>query len=167
MTWLLRFHLPQIRNRGRYVILFSTETHNLSKQWKNYGKKMYLKRFGEDDWNKYSATQFNVQDADFKSGILNSMHLFRYCQDTAAKFMAKAAKDKDRGKYCPLSPRNFVSATHAHGVGASGTITIVDNPKFPEHDFFVAKKTFPVRVRHATLGSDDDATMVEGKHIFT
>lgn len=48
-------------------------------------------------------------------------------------------------------------ATHANGFGAFGKIQIVNNPGFPEHEFFTAGRTFPLRLRHANLVFDDDA----------
>ena len=48
-------------------------------------------------------------------------------------------------------------ATHGAGVGARGTVRIVDDPQFPRHDFFVAGRTFPLTMRHANVQTDDDA----------
>ena len=48
-------------------------------------------------------------------------------------------------------------ATHAAGVGARGRARIVDNPRFPHHDFFVPGRAFPVTLRHANVQTADDA----------
>ena len=48
---------------------------------------------------------------------------------------------------------------HPRGVGAIGTITVLDNPLLPEHDFFTAGHVFPLRLRHSNLGKLDDAEL--------
>ena len=47
--------------------------------------------------------------------------------------------------------------SHNNGIGAKGKVKIVDNPTFPEHDFFVAGKDYPCRIRHASATFLDDA----------
>ncbi len=49
--------------------------------------------------------------------------------------------------------------THRFGVGAEGELRIVARPTFPEHDFFRPGAVFPVRLRHATLEYEDDASL--------
>ena len=49
--------------------------------------------------------------------------------------------------------------THAIGIGAQGFATIVAAPQFPECEFFIPGRTFPVCVRHASLKSIDDAML--------
>ena len=39
--------------------------------------------------------------------------------------------------------------SHWHGVAARGTLRIVDDPAFPDHDFFRPGREFPCRLRHA------------------
>ena len=41
--------------------------------------------------------------------------------------------------------------SHNNGIAGRGTVRIVDNPQFPEHDFFTPGKEFGVRVRHAVV----------------
>lgn len=48
--------------------------------------------------------------------------------------------------------------SHDNGVAGLGQLRIVDNPEFPEHEFFKAGREFPVRIRHATATFLDDAT---------
>ena len=48
-------------------------------------------------------------------------------------------------------------STHTVGIGAAGTLKIVDNPAFPDHDFFQAGATFPIQIRHASVTFPDDA----------
>ncbi|MEA5469419.1 hypothetical protein [Spirulina sp. 06S082] len=50
-------------------------------------------------------------------------------------------------------------ATHKYGVGGAGTLTVVDRPEFPEHEFWQAGKEFPLRLRHGTVTFEDDAAM--------
>jgi catalase len=47
--------------------------------------------------------------------------------------------------------------SHNNGIGAKGRVRIVENPTFPEHDFFEAGRTFPCRIRHASATFLDDA----------
>jgi catalase len=46
-------------------------------------------------------------------------------------------------------------ATHPVGIGASGKAKVVD--RFPPHEFFKAGREFSVIVRHAQVGTEDDA----------
>ena len=48
--------------------------------------------------------------------------------------------------------------SHDNGVAGLGSLKVVDNPSFPEHDFFEAGREFPIRIRHATATFLDDAT---------
>jgi arachidonate 5-lipoxygenase len=47
--------------------------------------------------------------------------------------------------------------SHDNGIAGQGWLRIVDNPEFPEHDFFQAGRQFPVRIRHASATFLDDA----------
>jgi arachidonate 5-lipoxygenase len=47
--------------------------------------------------------------------------------------------------------------SHNNGIGAKGKLRIVENPKFPAHDFFSAGQEYPVRIRHASATFLDDA----------
>lgn len=47
--------------------------------------------------------------------------------------------------------------SHDNGIGGLGKLTIVDNPKFPDHDFFSPGRVFPTRIRHASATFLDDA----------
>ncbi|XP_046861561.1 allene oxide synthase-lipoxygenase protein-like [Xenia sp. Carnegie-2017] len=51
----------------------------------------------------------------------------------------------------------FRRATHTVGTGGVGKIKIVDDPKFPEHEFFKAGRQFDARLRHGNLKFTDDA----------
>ena len=46
--------------------------------------------------------------------------------------------------------------THTNGVGARGSIRIVDQPLLPESDFFEAGKVYPLTIRHATALQTDE-----------
>lgn len=50
-------------------------------------------------------------------------------------------------------------ATHKYGVGGIGHLTVIDDPNFPEHDFWKPGRTFPVQIRHGQVGFEDDASM--------
>ena len=45
------------------------------------------------------------------------------------------------------------------GVGASGVVTVLNNPLLPAHEFFSAERVFPVRLRHYNLVKMDDAEL--------
>ncbi|MBX2868449.1 MAG: hypothetical protein KTR18_07215 [Acidiferrobacterales bacterium] len=47
--------------------------------------------------------------------------------------------------------------SHNNGIAARGSLRIVDQPQFPEHDFFAAGREFPATIRHATATFYDDA----------
>lgn len=47
--------------------------------------------------------------------------------------------------------------SHNKGVGGRGKIRIVDDPEFPEHEFFKAGREFSCRIRHASVTFSDDA----------
>jgi catalase len=47
--------------------------------------------------------------------------------------------------------------SHDNGIAGSGKLTIVENPKFPAHEFFAPGKVFPARIRHASATFLDDA----------
>lgn len=50
--------------------------------------------------------------------------------------------------------------SHDNGVCAAGKLKIVENPAWPEIEFFVPGKEFPCRVRHGMASFDDDAKML-------
>ena len=47
--------------------------------------------------------------------------------------------------------------SHNNGIAGRGKLKIVEDPKFPDHEFFVPGKEFPIRVRHASATFLDDA----------
>lgn len=47
--------------------------------------------------------------------------------------------------------------SHNNGIAGAGTLRVVDDPKFPAHEFFPPGKVFPVRIRHASATFLDDA----------
>lgn len=47
--------------------------------------------------------------------------------------------------------------SHNNGIAGEGSARIVDDPKFPAHDFFRPGKVFPARIRHASATFLDDA----------
>ncbi|MEO6571902.1 MAG: hypothetical protein ABIO83_10180, partial [Ilumatobacteraceae bacterium] len=49
--------------------------------------------------------------------------------------------------------------SHENGITCRGTVRIVDDPTFPPNDFFQPGRTFPCRLRHATVLFKDDAKM--------
>lgn len=47
--------------------------------------------------------------------------------------------------------------SHNKGVAGRGKLKIVNDPDFPDHDFFKAGKEFACRIRHASVSFNDDA----------
>ena len=47
--------------------------------------------------------------------------------------------------------------SHNNGIAATGTLRIVDDPRFPGHAFFAPGKVYPCRIRHASASLLDDA----------
>jgi len=47
--------------------------------------------------------------------------------------------------------------SHNKGVAGRGKLRIVDDPEFPEHEFFQAGRNFSCRVRHGSVTFSDDA----------
>ena len=47
--------------------------------------------------------------------------------------------------------------SHNNGIAAKGKLRIVDDPKFPDHDFFKAGREFEARIRHGSAAFLDDA----------
>jgi len=56
-----------------------------------------------------------------------------------------------------ISFKGRARMSHNNGIAGDGELKIVDDPQFPEHDFFEAGRTFPVRIRHASATFLDDA----------
>jgi arachidonate 5-lipoxygenase len=52
-----------------------------------------------------------------------------------------------------------IRMSHDNGVVGSGTLTIVETPAFPPHDFFQPGRVFPCRLRHASVSYPDDAAI--------
>lgn len=70
----------------------------------------------------------------------------RYVKKYKNRFALKSLVTRQRG-------------THPRGVGAIGTVTVLDNPLLPEHEFFSAGRVFPLRLRHANLVRPDDSQL--------
>ena len=70
----------------------------------------------------------------------------RYVKKYKNRFALKSLVTRQRG-------------THARGVGAIGTVTVLDNPLLPEHDFFNVGHVFPLRLRHSNLVRPDDSQL--------
>ena len=78
--------------------------------------------------------------------IWGTILFFFYLSAAGLIFMLAAFKNKGR-------------ATHKYGVGGAGTLKVVDNPEFPEHEFWQAGKVFPLQIRHGAVTFEDDAAM--------
>lgn len=81
-----------------------------------------------------------------KPGNFSASQMARYVAKYKAAFALKALVTRQRG-------------THPKGVGAIGTVTVLDNPLLPKHEFFEEGRVFPLRLRHANLVRPDDAQL--------
>ena len=79
-------------------------------------------------------------------GPLSASQMARYVKKYKTRFALKTLITRQRG-------------THAKGVGAIGTVTVVENPLLPEHEFFKVGHVFPVRLRHSNLVRTDDTQL--------
>lgn len=61
---------------------------------------------------------------------------------------------------CFGSGRRRRRMSHNNAVAGRGKVRIVDNPEFPETDFFEAGREFPCRIRHGAVAYWDDAMHV-------
>lgn len=59
------------------------------------------------------------------------------------------------GIFLSLMKRQRMS--HNNGIAGRGWLRVVDNPEFPEHDFFEAGASYPITIRHASATFLDDA----------
>jgi arachidonate 5-lipoxygenase len=50
--------------------------------------------------------------------------------------------------------------SHENGITCRGSLRVVDHPEYPAHEFFVAGREFPCRVRHGAASWLDDAKLV-------
>ncbi|MDJ0618846.1 MAG: catalase [Calothrix sp. MO_192.B10] len=78
--------------------------------------------------------------------IWDTILFFFYLVAAALLFMLAAFQNKGR-------------STHKYGVGGAGTLKVVDDQKFPEHEFWQAGKVFPLQIRHGAVTFEDDAAM--------
>lgn len=111
--------------------------------WENLGFKIYKEIMGEELFDR------KMKEADKpppKPGNLSASQMSGYVAKYKAAFALKALVTRQR-------------ATHPKGVGAIGTLTVLDNPHLPKHDFFEAGRVFPLRLRHANLVRPDDAQL--------
>src|SRR5690242_16049398 len=60
---------------------------------------------------------------------------------------------------CADSFFNRKRMSHMQGVLARGRVRVVDQPTFPDHDFFRPGREFPCRLRHASAAFEDEALL--------
>ncbi|XP_068692122.1 allene oxide synthase-lipoxygenase protein-like isoform X2 [Montipora foliosa] len=112
-------------------------------EWENLGFKIFKERMGEEEFQR------KMKEADEpppKPSHFSASQMARYVAKYQATFALKALLTRQRG-------------THAKGVGAIGTVTVLDNCNLPEHDFFKAGRIYPLRLRHSNLVRVDDAQL--------
>ncbi|XP_028395809.1 allene oxide synthase-lipoxygenase protein [Dendronephthya gigantea] len=110
--------------------------------WKNYGFEIFAEKFGKEELEKRLKDEHTPPpDSPVFGGL---------------KLKLKTEKFKTLFTL-GTTLKGFRRATHTVGTGGIGEIKIVDDPKFPEHEFFRAGRKFPARLRHANLKYPDDA----------
>lgn len=81
-----------------------------------------------------------------KSGLVKWLGVLGLYMSTiifAYAFMTRAFFRRGRG-------------THTNGIAGRGRFRVVDDPQFPECDFFKAGREFPITIRHATALQTDE-----------
>ena len=123
-------------------IISPVDPHPTRGAWVNEGVSAYQEAFGAADYE-----QFSRHDIPFpmpEDGLSERFKQWRMVLKAKFGFGLKAL----------LTGRR---ATHMQGIGTRGTITVVAQPEFPEHEFFSAGRVFPCRLRHANASFYDDA----------
>nr|1U5U_A Chain A, Allene oxide synthase-lipoxygenase protein [Plexaura homomalla]1U5U_B Chain B, Allene oxide synthase-lipoxygenase protein [Plexaura homomalla] len=110
--------------------------------WKNFGFEIFGEKYGQEELEKRIKDEHTPPP---DSPVFGGLKL-------------KLKKEKFKTLFTlGTTLKGFRRATHTVGTGGIGEITIVNDPKFPEHEFFTAGRTFPARLRHANLKYPDDA----------
>ncbi len=107
--------------------------------WKNMANEVYVRFWGQEDFDRYSAEQYEP--------IPETTLISR------AKLRAQTAVLQ--GIFAVSGLRTGIRPSHKLGAGLLGTATVNPDPAFPEHPFFKAGRTFPVRLRHSNLSPSD------------
>lgn len=113
--------------------------------WTKSGYCTHVYRQWAVSWTIVYYDRFLFQPPP-KPGNFSASQMSGYVAKYKAAFALKALVTRQR-------------ATHPKGVGAIGTLTVLDNPHLPKHDFFEAGRVFPLRLRHANLVRPDDAQL--------
>ncbi|CAB4009152.1 allene oxide synthase-lipoxygenase -like [Paramuricea clavata] len=110
--------------------------------WKNLGFEIFAEKYGQEELEKRLNDELTPPP---ESPVFGGLKLKMKIEKFKALFTLGTAL------------KGFRRATHTVGTGGVGEVKIVDNPKFPEHEFFTAGRKFPARLRHANLKYPDDA----------
>ena len=109
--------------------------HASRQGWENHGVANYKKVFGEADYAKYTQSDLPIPMPTKSVALKKELDRRVF---GALEFGTKALVTGRR-------------ATHMRGVGGRGTIRIVDQPEFPEHEFFQPDGYSPVDFAMLTL----------------
>lgn len=124
-------------------IVSPCDPHPTRGAWINGGVDAYRAVFGDKDYAEFSP--HDIPSPMPPNVFAQRFRLWSLVTKAKIGFGMKALSTGHR-------------ATHMQGVGARGTITIVDRSEFPEHEFFRAGRQFPCRLRHANASFYDDAS---------
>lgn len=123
---------------------------NTTPLWTNAGRRVYIARFGQEAWDRFSVEQYPQWS---KPGLWSGLVFWLKTVLIGLGFVSVAlTKGKRR--------------SHPRGVGLGGSLEVVANPAFPAHPFFQPSRRFSIRLRHSNLspkhGHDDAALLIRG-----
>lgn len=138
-------HEITLRNGPETPFVVGKPTTPNRGEWENKGKECYIENFSAEDYDHFTRVQFGLPiPPDTSASRRELSWLF-----TKLK-IAFSINGLITGR----------RSTHMPGVGASGKITILENPDLPETDFFKPGTTFPCRLRHSNAAFIDDCGIV-------
>ncbi|XP_013388118.1 allene oxide synthase-lipoxygenase protein [Lingula anatina] len=112
-------------------------------QWQNRAYNIVEEHLGKEDFERRLAKQF--QDGYNTPTWLSGLKL-------------SWKSTKIRNLFGLDSIKGNGSFTYHSSVGGAGFAVLSENLNIPENDFFKPGKVFPIRMRHANLFTDDDAS---------
>ena len=133
-----------IRRKQDSFLPCDPPTYECSDDWQNRGEELFVKQLGRKEFERRSKRDFPMPMPDEKPSEMRKLN--RTLRMAKLLFGYKALMTGRR-------------VTHMRGQGAVGTVTIVDKPEFPDHDFFRPGKVFSCRLRHANASFYDDASI--------
>nr|XP_058954727.1 allene oxide synthase-lipoxygenase protein-like [Pocillopora verrucosa]XP_058954728.1 allene oxide synthase-lipoxygenase protein-like [Pocillopora verrucosa] len=117
----------------------TVETNQEPEGWKNMGFKIVKEMMGPELFEKMMV---EADEPPPEAGPFSASQLALYVKKYQAGFLLKT-----------------LLTQQTRGVGATGVVTVLNNPLLPAHDFFSAERVFPARLLHCNLIKVDDAEL--------